>query len=156
MYETPRLLRALPLLLPIIVIACSQTPRISEDRETDYIRMLREEFFKTHPDGKYNENIARGEVVIGMDFLEVLSSWGNPSKREKPSDNVEYWSYLEEDEDTADWVEYKFVFRKSILQDWELSRHVAAGGIVDVTGQKSGVLTKEASGTIGSGSGKKK
>jgi hypothetical protein len=73
--------------------------------------MLREEFFETHPNGVYNEFIARGEVVRGMDFLEVLASWGNPTKREKPSPDVEYWVYLEEYEETKDWVQYKFVFR---------------------------------------------
>ena len=62
---------------------------MSQDQETEYIRMLRQEFFKTHPDGKYNEHIKKGEVVRGMDFLEVLASWGNPDAREKPTQNLE-------------------------------------------------------------------
>jgi hypothetical protein len=157
MLTTPRILRALPLLLPVIFVACSQTARMSEDRETEYIRMLREEFFKTHPNGQYNEYIARGEVVKGMDFLEVLSSWGNPSKREKPSENVEYWIYTEEDEDSKDWFEYKFVFRKSILEEWELNRHIAAGGLLNVTGQQNrDVLKKGGTGKFGTGTDKKR
>jgi hypothetical protein len=116
---------------------------MSEENETDYIRMLREEFFKTHPDGMYNEHIARGEVVIGMDYLEVLASWGNPGSREKPTDNVEYWTYLDEDEDSKDWIRYKFIFRKNRLEDWELTRHVAAGGILDTTSKPDqSVLTR--------------
>jgi hypothetical protein len=115
---------------------------MSEDNETDYIRMLREEFFKTHPEGKYNEHIANGEVVRGMDFLEVLASWGNPNKREKPSDAVEYWTYLEEDEDSQDWVQYKFLFRKNVLDDWEVARHVAGAGNTDTTSQSGDVLSK--------------
>jgi hypothetical protein len=116
---------------------------MNEENETDYIRMLREEFFKTHPDGTYNEHIARGEVVVGMDYLEVLASWGNPGSREKPTDNVEYWTYLDEDEDSKDWIRYKFVFRKNRLEDWELTRHVAAGGILDTKSRSTrSVLTR--------------
>jgi hypothetical protein len=141
MSATPRILRALPLLLVVIALACSQNPRRDESTESDYIRMLRDEFFKTHPNGIHNEYIARGEVVRGMDFLEVLASWGNPIKREKPSPDVEYWVYLEEEEETKDWVQYKFVFRKSVLDDWEVARHVAQGA-VETQGQSSDVLTK--------------
>jgi hypothetical protein len=145
------MLRALPLLPLLLIVACSQTPRMSDTKETDYIRMLREEFFKTHPDGQYNEYIAKGEVVKGMDFLEVLASWGNPNKREKPTDNVEYWIYLEVDEASMDWVQYKFEFRKSALSDWELARHVATGREIDSpSGSNAQVLTKGGSTDIGS------
>lgn len=143
MYRIPRILRALPLLILVAVVACSQTPRMSEENETEYVRMLREEFFKTHPDGLYNEFIARGEVVKGMDFLEVLASWGNPNKREKPTENVEYWMYREEDENSLDWVQYKFTFRKNVLEDWELTRHIGEGAVQDLTSQtSSSVLSK--------------
>ncbi|MCK5406269.1 MAG: hypothetical protein KAJ37_02390 [Candidatus Krumholzibacteria bacterium] len=156
MCRTPRKLRALPVLPLLLIVACTQTPRMDDTKETDYIRMLREEFFKTHPDGQYNENIARGEVVKGMDFLEVLASWGNPNKREKPTDNVEYWIYLEVDEDSMDWVQYKFEFRKSVLSGWDLARHVASGREVDSpSGSNSQVLTKGSSTDIGSDKKKK-
>ena len=145
MCRTPQFLRVLPLILVVAILACSQTPRMSQENETDYIRMLREEFFKTHPDGPYNEHIAKGEVVVGMDFLEVLASWGNPGSREKPAENVEFWMYLDEDEDSKDWVRYKFIFRKNRLDDWELTRHVAAGGILDTEQkQPQNVLTRSA------------
>ena len=119
--------------------------------------MLRSEFFKTNPNGVYNEYIERGEVVRGMDFMEVLASWGNPIKREKPTPNVEYWVYLEEDEDSKDWVQYKFVFKKSLLDDWELERHGAQGRVGDIDSQSSATstLTKGA-GTSGTGSSPKK
>jgi len=115
---------------------------MSEDNETEYVLMLREEFFKTHPDGVYNEHISRGEVVKGMDFLEVLASWGNPGRREKPTPNVEYWMYKEVDEDSKDWVEYKLVFRKNVLEDWELTREMAGAGEMTTQGESSTSLTK--------------
>ena len=143
MCRTPQFLRALPLLLVVSVVACSQTPRMSQEDETDYIRMLREEYFQSHPDGLYNEHIQNGEVVRGMDFMEVLASWGNPDSREKPTDNVEYWMYKDEDEDSKDWLQYKFIFRKNRLDDWELSRHTAGGGILDTEKtQTQSVLTR--------------
>ena len=143
MCRSPQFLRVLPVLLVLSIVACSQTPRMSQENETDYIRMLREEFFKTHPDGQYNERIANGEVVIGMDFLEVLASWGNPNQREKTSTSVEYWIYRDEDEDSKDWVEYRFTFRGNQLDDWELSRHVAGAGTLETpTKRNQSVLTR--------------
>lgn len=156
MSVTPRILRALPFLFVALALACSHNPRRDQTTETDYIRMLREEFFQSNPDGVHNEYIARGEVVRGMDFLEVLASWGNPIKREQPTPDVEYWVYLEEDEESKDWIQYKFVFRKSVLDDWEVARHVAQGAM-DTQGQSSSssVLTK-GSGASGVGSKPKK
>jgi hypothetical protein len=152
MAVTPRILRVVPLLFLVGAFACSQTPRMSQEDETEYIRMLRSEFFETHPDGQYNEYIARGEVVRGMDFLEVLASWGNPGKRERPSPTVEYWLYEEKDESSKDWVRYKFVFRDNVLNDWELTRHVSEGGMGDVQNESSAVLSK-GSGVSGASGG---
>ena len=157
MAVTPRILRALPLLFLVVAFACSQTPRMSQEDETDYIRMLRDEYFETNPDGQYNEYIARGEVVRGMDFLEVLASWGNPGKREKPGPSVEYWLYEEKDEASQDWIRYKFVFRGNVLDDWELTRHVSEGGMGELQNGSAAVLSKGSglSGTTG-GAPKKK
>lgn len=153
---TPRILRALPFLFAVLAVACSHNPRRGQTDQSEYIRMLREEFFKTHPDGAYNEYIARGEVVRGMDFLEVLASWGNPVKREKPTPNVEYWLYLEEDEDSKDWVQYKFLFKKSVLDDWELARHGSQGGLGDTADQSSSEVLSKRSSASGPGSSPKK
>jgi hypothetical protein len=157
MTVTPRILRVLPFLVVALTLACSQNPRRGDSGESDYIQMLRSEYFKTNPNGVYNEYIERGEVVRGMDFLEVLASWGNPIKREKPSPNVEFWVYLEEDEGSKDWVQYKFVFNKSLLDDWEMTRQGAHGSLGDATTQSSSssTLTK-GSGASGSGSSPKK
>ena len=143
MFRTSGSLRVLLLSLVVLLLACSHTPRMDENLETDYIRMLRAEFFKSYPDGEYNEYIARGEIVAGMDFLEVVASWGNPQKRLKLSDNVEYWTYVEVDADSKDAFEYKFVFKKNILDSWELSRQIADGGLLPLPGENTrGVLVK--------------
>lgn len=142
MCRPPRYLHVLPLLLVVAAISCSQAPRMSQTQETDYVRMLRQEFFETHPDGMYNEHIKRGEVVKGMDFLEVLASWGNPDARKKPMANVEHWTYVEIDEDSKDAVEYRFIFRQNVLAEWELSRQYAKGGVNLLDGRKRTVLTK--------------
>jgi hypothetical protein len=155
MFRTPPLTQALPLLLAVFAVACSHTPQMSDDNETDYIRMLRQEFFKTHPDGKFNESIAEGKIERGMDFLEVLASWGNPNRRKKPTPDIEYWVYREEDEDSKDWIEYKLCFRKNVLDDWELTRQVAGGDPYNMQSDTSTSLSKGA-GEAGSGSAPQK
>lgn len=143
MCGTRRFFLVLPMLLVVSVLSCSHTPRMSHDQETEYIRMLRQEFFKTNPDGEYNDRIRKGEVVRGMDFLEVLASWGNPDARRKPTENVEHWTYLELDEDSKDSVRYMFIFKKNILFDWELNRQFAKGGELNLpSDKKSSVLIK--------------
>jgi hypothetical protein len=155
MRKTLRLVHVLPLLL--IVVSCSHTPRMSHDQETEYIRMLRREFFNTHPDGQYNEHIKKGEVVKGMDFLEVLASWGNPDKREKPVETVEHWTYREVDESSKDFVQYKFIFKKNVLSDWELSRHFAKGGELNMLDEnRRTILIKGANLRTGTGAPPKK
>lgn len=142
MRTTPRLLKTLPVLLAMLTVSCAFTPRMSAEKETDYIRMLRAEFFRTHPDGQYNEYIKKGEVVRGMDFLEVLASWGNPDGRAKPAEGVEHWMYLEVDEDSKDSVEYTFIFKKNAVFDWEVERHFAGGGDLNIESDPN-VLTKK-------------
>ena len=125
MHGRSSLLFILSLVLVIFVIACAHTPRMSKDRETEYIRMLREEFFKSHPEGEFNENIKRGEVLAGMGFLEVLASWGLPTSRSQSKDkSTEYWTYFGYDDASKDWSRYTFVFEQSRLLEWEMTRHV--------------------------------
>ena len=144
MRTTPRLLKMLPVLLTLLAVSCSYTPRMPADQETDYIKMLRAEFFRTHPDGQYNEHIKKGEVVRGMDFLEVLASWGNPDARSKPEEDVEHWTYLEVDEDSKDSVKYTFIFKKNALFDWDIERRFAQGSDLDTeSDQDTDVLTKK-------------
>lgn len=115
--------------LALLVTGCSSNLKRVGPPESDYLIALRAEYFATNPDGPHNEYIERGEVVKGMDFLEVLASWGHPKRRMKtPDTTTERWVYREEDEDSKDWIEYTFTFRGNVLDDWQLERHFAAGG----------------------------
>ena len=128
----------------VLAVACAQNPpSMGEGEETEYIKMLRTEFFKSHPDGQYNENISRSEVVVGMDFLEVLSSWGNPVKRQKPAENIEHWIYIELDRDSGDKYEYTLIFKGNTMADWALTRYLANGTVDTVREERTSVLSKK-------------
>jgi len=128
MYRTPLL--ALSLLLPVLVLSsCSTNLKKVDDKDSSYIMALRSEYFASNPDGQYNEYIKNSEVVKGMDFLEVLSSWGHPSSRLRKSETTELWTYREMEEVNQDWIEYTFTFRSSILGDWTIARHTSQGAV---------------------------
>jgi hypothetical protein len=129
-------------LLLILLSACSTQLRKSSDTETGYLLALRAEYLATNPDGEYNEYIKRGEVTPGMDFLEVLAAWGHPSMRSKRTYITELWTYRDIDEDSKDWIEYTFTFRRNVLRDWAIARHVAAGGILPPEGITTDTFNK--------------
>jgi len=131
MYRTPPIVLTILLAALCLSDCSSQLKMVSED-DSSYLKGLRREYIAANPDGMYNDLVVRGEVVRGMDFLAVLASWGHPQKRERRSDTSEYWVYREVDKDSKDWVEYWFSFRHNVLDDWELSRHFASGGILDL------------------------
>lgn len=140
MFRTPSVALWLPALF-LVFCSCTHNPRMVSGTENDYLLRLRAEYFASNPDGVYNDFIRRGEVVKGMDLLEVLAAWGHPKTREKRSPSTEQWFYLSVDEQSKDWFEYTFIFRDGILSDWELTRNLAAGGRVELP-DRDGVLTK--------------
>lgn len=106
--------------------SCAHAPRVLE--ENGDVLSLRQDYLRAHPDGRYNEFIARGEVVRGMTYLEVLASWGYPDARARvPERSLEYWRYLAADEASGDWIQYVFLFEESTLSEWEMSRHASKG-----------------------------
>jgi len=105
---------------------CAHAPR-SFDESTATLA-IRSDYLETHPDGQFNDLIARGEVEKGMSFFEVLAAWGLPEWRARTQDaRYELWGYLARDEASQDWTRFTFTFEKKALVEWEISRHVVKG-----------------------------
>jgi hypothetical protein len=72
----------------------------------------------------------RSEVVLGMDALEVLASWGVPEKRlAKSSENKEEWTYTSRDKYSPDYVVYELVFVDRLLSRWYIDRSTTGAGV---------------------------
>jgi hypothetical protein len=113
--------------LTVLFIACAHTPQALNDDLT--VREMREEFLRDNPDCEYKPYIARGEVVRGMNFLEVSASWGIPETRRQSKDRKqEYWTYFSADEVSGDWSRYTLTFQDKRLTDWYVVRHFAKNG----------------------------
>ena len=146
MYRTPHVMPVF-VLLSLLVIGCSsQLP--SMETSQGYVLELRAEYLAADPDGEFNEHVKRGEVVKGMDYMAVLASWGHPARRSRRSDVAEDWVYREVDEETDTWMEFKFSFRYSVLDDWEIARHNGGARELDLTRQND-VLTRYGTDTRG-------
>jgi len=113
--------------LLLLFLACSHTPRAINDDNS--ILQMRQDYLLAHPGGEYNEYITRGEVVRGMNCLEVSASWGIPETRRMSKDQtLEYWTFYEKDEMSGDWMRYTFVFEEGALSNWQLARHFTKNG----------------------------
>jgi len=110
-----------------LTASCAHVPTmLNENPET---AKLRAEYLRSHPYGAHNAEIQRGEVVRGMDAMEVLASWGVPQKREtKAKGNKELWSYTSRDAQSGDAVVYELAFADRILQHWTMDRSTAGSG----------------------------
>ncbi len=106
--------------------ACATSPPRRD--ETTAILEIREDYLRTHPDGPFNGEISRGEVVSGMDYHDVLASWGMPDARSADSERrEERWTYVLRSDNGVDWVRYDFVFVRQVMVEWEFSREVGSG-----------------------------
>jgi hypothetical protein len=95
---------------------------------TPAIHDLRDDYFRTFPEGPNNEHIRRGEVVKGMNLFEVLASWGVPDGRVVSSDgSEERWIYVLLDDLSMDWICYEYEFTANALIDWTTTRNVSNG-----------------------------
>lgn len=113
--------------LLLLFTACAHAPHALNDDSR--VHLTRNEFVQSHPQGRYNEFISNGEVVRGMDVLEVSASWGVPETRRLSKDNkLEYWTYFGKDEVSGDWTRYTLVFEQRLLTDWQVARHFAKNG----------------------------
>jgi len=133
-----------------LITSCSHMPRVME--ETDSVLTIRNEYLRTHPDGRFNESIMAGEVCKGMNFIEVLAAWGLPETRFRSADDdIEFWKYVSRDDVSLDWMSYTFAFEKNALVGWESFRHTGKFARMDYFEQdvpgdelfrpRSGVMT---------------
>lgn len=129
-----RRLRGFAIFTVVAVLAaaltgCSYTPRTLN--ETASVIEIRNDFLVANPDGVYNDFIRRGEVTRGMNYSEVLASWGAPDARVRTNDNkgeLEAWSYTAVDDINGDWIQFTFRFEEKLLADWDIQRHVTMNG----------------------------
>jgi hypothetical protein len=134
------MVRALCLtVLVAMLAACSQNPQMTVPEERD---QLHHEYLATHPNGKYNKEIMKGEVARGMSNLEVLASWGLPSvRRMSESGDREQWMYIRLDEHSGRVIGYTLMFQDQTLSKWMYDPNLVAMGILtpeDLIGYGSG------------------
>jgi hypothetical protein len=120
--------------MALISTGCAHSPRAIEVSPS--VLAIRGDFLDSNPDGPFNIYIERGEVVRGMNFVEVLASWGAPRARYRTESEtvgtVEYWHYFWRDETSQDWTQFTFVFERKQLAEWDITRHVSKNGSLSV------------------------
>jgi len=115
-------------LFALVLASCATSPPRRE--HTPAILEIRDEYMRTHPQGPFNGVIARGEVVVGMGYYDMLAAWGMPDMRERDGErDEERWVYVLTSENQADWLRYDFIFARRMLVEWEWSRGVASGSV---------------------------
>jgi len=113
-------------LIASLAASCATVPPRRDD--TPEILVIREDYLRAHPDGLFNAEIARGEIVVGMGYTDVLAAWGRPDERVADRDmDVEQWTYVLHSDNGVDWVRYDFLFSKRSVVEWETSRNTASG-----------------------------
>ena len=118
------------LLLGFIFSSCSHAPRALNEGTT--VTDLRQDHLKKYPDGKFNRYIERGQIVKGMQYLEVMASWGLPESRRLSRDReFEYWTFFGKDNDSWDWIRYTLEFEENCLLGWDMTRHFTKNGVLE-------------------------
>jgi hypothetical protein len=86
---------------------------------------LRTQYLASNPDGKFNEQIVKGEVTKGMNLIEVLASWGLPTvRRTRPMCDGQHWTYYSIDEVTGGATSYDLIFEHRLLMRWVIENDV--------------------------------
>jgi hypothetical protein len=126
--RTPVRQLALPLWITAAVAMASCATAPPTRTATPAIHELRDDYFRSFPEGPNNEHIRRGEVVKGMTLFEVLASWGIPDARLVSDESSnERWIYVLLDDLSMDWVCYEYEFTSNALIDWTTTRNVSNG-----------------------------
>jgi hypothetical protein len=109
------------LVAAIILIQLGCTGRSTVEKEYFISPEARQFYIAEHPDGTFNEYIKNGEIIRGMDFNEVIASWGLPNvylhSTKAPR---EYWFYYVEDPSSNTVLIYTLSFEQDILGDWDI------------------------------------
>ena len=122
----PQLALTLCLIGSVALTSCATAPPTRP--ATPAIHELRDDYFRTFPEGPNNDHIRRGEVVKGMTLFEVLASWGIPDARAVSAEgNKERWIYVLFDDLSMDWVGYEYEFMANALIEWTTTRNVSNG-----------------------------
>jgi hypothetical protein len=129
--------RAVAWLFATLALASCASRPPARDAD-DSILGMRAQYLKSHPNGRFNEEINKGEVAPGMNFDDMLASWGIPDTRIRTgTDDRERWVYVVSDEYSHDWVRYDFVFANRELTRWEQMRNVASSQYIGSPGSSS-------------------
>ncbi|MCI0450973.1 MAG: hypothetical protein L0Z51_01130 [Candidatus Latescibacteria bacterium] len=94
---------------------------------TPEILVIRDDYMRANPNPAYKDAIARGEVVVGMGYRDVLAAWGKPDARVAVGADDLRWTYVLVSDNGADWVRYDFLFEERAVVEWETSRNVSSG-----------------------------
>lgn len=105
----------------LLIAACgASTLRRSSDFSN--LAEVRSEYIARHPDSPFSEQVARGEIVRGMDTFAVTASWGLPERRVNDGVDFERWLYVDVDDVADESVGYALVFEKGVLKTWDVQR----------------------------------
>lgn len=109
-----------------VVVSCANGPPRRADNPA--ILEIRDDYLRAHPTGRFNAEIVRGEVVVGMGYHDLLAAWGVPDARVAAADSSqERWTYVLRDDNEVDWVRYDFLFAARSVAAWETIRNVGSG-----------------------------
>ena len=101
----------------VLLSACSSGLHLNQ--ELDDRDDIRQTYLQNNPNGKYNEHIAKGEVVKGMSVIEVLAAWGLPGvRRTSTQTGTEFWTYYTLDDISQKISSYDLVFTNRTLDRW--------------------------------------
>jgi hypothetical protein len=105
-----------------LLAACGASTLRRSQSDFTNLAEVRTEYLVRHPDSPFSEQVARGEIVRGMDTFAVTASWGLPERRVNDGIDFERWLYVDVDDVVDESVGYALVFEKGVLRTWDVQR----------------------------------
>jgi hypothetical protein len=110
----------------VMAASCAHAPQLYDNSKA--MEQERNAYIKDHPDGKFNDYIAKGEIAKGMDQGAVIASWGSPGNtREIDSGRYEQWVYATKDSVSQRWTIFSLAFDNDLLTRWTITENVITG-----------------------------